>query len=136
MARLQDWQPRLMAAVREGARTPFAWGEHDCCMFAAACVDAMCGGDLKGAIRGLLSYTDEIGAYRAIVKAGGLDYLVTTFIGNPLPNPRYAQPGDVVLLVNEGRDVLGIVVGHAAIAAAPSGVVTLSLADVRAAWSI
>ena len=45
MIRKGDWEQALMRHVSACERTPFAYGEHDCTMFAAGAVLAMTGHD-------------------------------------------------------------------------------------------
>ena len=50
--RLHDWPERLSAAIAAAAGTPFDYGQHDCCLFAADCVLAVTGVDLAADWRG------------------------------------------------------------------------------------
>ena len=45
--RLPDWQPRLQALIQARLAAPFAWGEHDCCLFVCDAVQAITGQDLS-----------------------------------------------------------------------------------------
>lgn len=130
--RRADWQLRLAAFVQERASMPFEWGRNDCCLFAADAVQAMTGGDPAAPMRG---YSSALGAQRLIEEAGGLLELVSQYLGDPV-SPHMAGVGDVVLLVNEGRDLLGICNGTSAIGAGPQGMAVLGMESARAAWKV
>jgi hypothetical protein len=90
--RKQEW-PELLAAYVDASRsTPFAYGKHDCCLWAAGWIVEATGDDPEAIIDA----------------AGGLRGLVS------LPEratPRLAQRGDVVLAEHEGRQLFGVVIG-------------------------
>lgn len=93
--RRANW-PRLLAEALAAAKdTPFAWGSHDCALFAADVVLAITGADHGAVFRG--RYRTANGAARALKKQGfaGLpDYLDSIFTRRPVS---YARRGDVVL---------------------------------------
>lgn len=62
MTRCEDWHARLAAYVFDAGRTPFAYGSHDCALFAAGAVEAMTGTDLAAGWRGI--YRTLAGASR------------------------------------------------------------------------
>nr|WP_238149160.1 hypothetical protein [Arsenophonus endosymbiont of Aleurodicus floccissimus] len=62
--RRRDWATRLPNTLRAAMSRPFSWGEHDCCLFAADCVIAVCGFDLCLEIRG--RYRSKAGALRVL----------------------------------------------------------------------
>lgn len=45
MSRLKTWPSRFAALVDEARAKPFAWGSHDCCLWAASAVKAITGRD-------------------------------------------------------------------------------------------
>lgn len=45
MNRHPQWEERLIALVTKRMATPYAWGEHDCLLFAAEAVKALTGKD-------------------------------------------------------------------------------------------
>lgn len=127
-----DWQLRLAEFVEARASMPFEWGKNDCCLFAADAVQAMTGEDPAATLRG---YTSALAAHRLIDDAGGLGQLVSRFLGAPV-SPLMAGVGDVVLLENEGRDLLGICNGTSAIGAGEHGMAVLGMDVARAAWKV
>jgi hypothetical protein len=68
MTRLELWPSRLDAVIQAAATRPFAWGEHDCCTFAADCVEAVTGTRVWPADFG--TYTTSMGAQKAMFARG------------------------------------------------------------------
>ncbi|MNL18359.1 hypothetical protein D3C87_1395020 [compost metagenome] len=130
--RVADWQDRFSAYARERAALPFAWGSNDCCTFAAGAVEALTG---VNPMADVAPYDSEMAAARLILRAGDLRTLASQFLGAPVL-PLMAAIGDVVLLTNEGRELLGICNGVNALAPGPSGVVALEMTAATAAWKI
>lgn len=130
--RRADWQVRYAEFAKERASMPFEWGRNDCCLFAADAVLAMTDVDPAASLRG---YTTARAAQRLVDEAGGLQEFVSQFLGEPV-SPLMAAVGDVVLLANEGRDLLGICNGTNAIGAGAQGLAVLGMDSARAAWKI
>jgi len=123
---------RLAEFAQQRAPMPFAWGKNDCCLFAADAVLAMTGVDHAAQLRG---YSTALGAQRKIEVAGGLRDLVVQILGEPV-SPLMAAVGDVVLVENEGRELLAVCNGTSAIAPGPHGMVALDMAAALSAWKI
>lgn len=92
MARLHDWQERLSAVLGGAAARAFAYGEHDCCLHAADCIEAVTGDDVAAAWRG--QYSDE-GGGMVLAKARSLAQLAARFL--PPIDRAFARRGDVAL---------------------------------------
>ncbi|WP_157755053.1 DUF6950 family protein [Variovorax boronicumulans] len=127
-----DWQERFAAYVGDRMAMPFDWASNDCCTFAAGAVKAITGADLMADVP---AYDSALAAGRLIEDGGGLQALVTSMLGQPM-SPLMAAVGDVVLLTNEGRDLLGICNGVNAIAPGPVGLVALEMNAASVAWKI
>lgn len=93
--RLPDWQTRLGDLIGQRMRAPFAWGRHDCVMFAADAVLAVTGADLAQGLRGTYTTADEAAA--VLQQHGGLIELCIRRLGPVVP-VTLAQPGDVGLV--------------------------------------
>lgn len=130
--RRNDWQERFAAYLRARREMPFAWGTHDCCTFAAGAVEAISGRNPMAAIA---PYADERTAARMVRDAGGLTPLASSLLGDPV-TPLLAAVGDVVLLENGDRELLGICNGTTAIAAALDGMAAIEMTAALAAWKI
>jgi hypothetical protein len=131
--RRPDWERHLVAAIEN---TPgFAWGEADCCTFAARIVLAMTGQDLLAVFRG--RYQTARGALRFIRQGGGLELLISQRLGPPLPRVAQARRGDIVLARTlEGEPTVAICAGDKLAAQGMAGAVFLPLAAGVAAWSV
>jgi hypothetical protein len=130
--RLRDWQTRFSDFGKARASMPFVWGSNDCCSFAAAGVEAMTG---SNPMADVAPYDSEMGALRRIAEAGGLEALAIQHLGDPVA-PAFAGVGDVVLAVNEGREVLGICNGTSVIGPGAAGLLVLDMDTALAAWKI
>lgn len=89
---------------------PFAWGTADCLSWCADCALAMTGRDPAKDLRG--RYTNAFQARRVMVAEGwrSLGDLAKSFFAEI--NPAHARTGDWALVMNDGVETLGVVVGH------------------------
>lgn len=151
LTRFEDWPRRLDAAIQAAASRPFAWGQHDCCVWACDTVLDFTGCDLMAPLRG--RYGDARSAALAMRRyaGAGLEAVARRLAdGHWLEEvpPGFAQRGDVVLAqVNtpEGpnggerrADALGLVGinGRDALFAGGIGLVAMPLRHCRLAWRI
>lgn len=130
-ARVQDWQVRLHACVADRLNKPFTWGVQDCCMFAADCVEAVTGVDPAADLRG--SYADAAGAARVLEFFGGVVSLAVERLGGVV-RTELAQPGDVGLTMQDGRQTLAVCTGQHWHAPAALGLVALAPEQISRAW--
>ncbi|MBB3639790.1 DUF6950 family protein [Variovorax atrisoli] len=130
--RLPNWQERFSDFGKARASMPFAWGSNDCCTFAAAAVEAITG---KNPMSSVASYTTEIAAMRLVVAAAGLRALACEYLGSSV-SPLMAGVGDVVLVENEGREMLAVCNGANVMAPSKLGMVALDMSAAKAAWRI
>jgi hypothetical protein len=130
--RRSDWQQRFADFFAERRSMPFAWGSNDCCLFAADAVLAMTDVDHAQDLRG---YTSALQARRLIEDRGGLAQIATEALGPPVAVV-FAAVGDVVLMQNEGRDLLAICNGGVALAPGQNGIAVLGMDAALAAWKI
>jgi hypothetical protein len=108
VVRRWDWPERFAAFLEERRFTPFEWGVNDCALFCADGVLVQTGIDLA---EGKRTYSNERGAQRQIVRAGGMAGLASRLTPK---DPRLAQYGEVVIANCEGRETFGHVLrdGH------------------------
>ena len=133
MKRRHEWPELLADYIASRRASPFVWGTHDCCKFAAGAVEAITGENPMHDFH----YGNEIGALRLIAEAGSLDALVTGVLGEPLPSVAQVKRGDVVLADLGNGPTVGVCLGApAAYAAAAGGVLLLLAAGARMAWRI
>jgi hypothetical protein len=125
-----DWLDKMWETIEAHEGRAFAWGVDDCCLFAARVYDAM--HDTHHAEALAARYHDEASALEYIETQGGIGPAVCEYLGEM----RRTRPmrGDVVLVENAGREMLGICTGRAVAALGPDGPVTLPKASVMGVW--
>lgn len=133
MTRLPDWQDRLTALVAHAHRQPFAWGTHDCCLWAADAVLALTGRDPAADLRG--RYADATGAMRALRAMGGL-LGAGRRAGIALAGPGHARDGDVALVSDGRRPMLAVHAGAVWLVAATGGLHALPVSAARVTWGV
>jgi len=153
-SRLEGWEIRLDRYLRESAEKPFAWGEHDCCLFVCNAIREMTGKDPAAEFRG--RYKTRAGAYALLRRQTGpsgdgcvqptqkFDFVeAITVICEicgfpPVPVP-LAQRGDVVIFADsEGTPALGIVAldGRTVLGLAINGLRRLAIDSALQAWRV
>lgn len=133
VARLTDWETRLTALVAERLQMPFAWGAHDCVLFAADCIQAVTGVDPVADLRG--QWHDQSSAVRSIARLGGLQTAVTQRMGLPV-GALYAQRGDLVLHCRDGTEALAVCLGEHLAGPSESGLLFFGLENGVKAWRV
>lgn len=106
--RFSDWEDRLRTYLDRVRDDKFAWGTHDCALFAANCVRAQTGIDPAEAFRG--TYDSARGAAEALRQHGQGTLLktVTSWLGQP-SCPHHAKRGDIMM---RDRMTTGVCVGQ------------------------
>lgn len=132
--RLSDWPERLKATIAHFEGKPWAWGESDCAVFAAACVEAITGRNVLGTFRG--AYASRLTAAARLrgrgfrtVRAAAEHALIR--LGAQEIDPRFAQVGDVGVTAD---DVLAVRLALGFVARRPDG--SFGKANVVAAWAV
>lgn len=97
--RLLDWPERFAAYIAQHRSTPFAWGAHDCVLFAAGDVQA-----ITGQWPLSMQWPDAAAAARLLRRLGGLESAVDGVLPR-LSSPALAQRGDILMVegVQNGR---------------------------------
>lgn len=139
--RYSDWQTKLANYLRDLRDKPFAWGVHDCALFACNSVELITGRDPAAPFRGL--YNDKRSAYIALKKfaGGGLAETAEKIginMGFPENAPNFQQRGDVALCDNGGEDALGVIdlTGRYVMIAGEHGMVRKPLDCVKRSWRV
>lgn len=132
MTKLPDWEARLSALVSEAHHTPFAWGEHDCCLWVANCVLAQTGIDPAKGIRG--GYLGAREAVTMLETMGGLEG-VGNRLGMRIP-PLMAMHGDVGIVKGDDRDLMGLCNGDHWLVTGTNGLMSLPLDFALMAWRV
>jgi len=138
--RLPDWQLRFSAFAQDRASAPFRWGHNDCCRFSAAAVEALTGVNPMASFEPYGTKSKESRqalrrTLRQLDRAGGLQGIASHFLGAPVA-PLLAGVGDVVLVMNAGREMLGVCNGVNVLAPGEAGIVSLGMDAAIAAWKI
>lgn len=119
-----DWHNRLIAVIRAAEKRPFLWGEHDCCLFAADCAEAMTGDNFADGWRG--TYDSETGAKKALLRGGGsLEKVLAKYL-DEVP-VKMAQRGDIAVVENAGTRCAGVIYGGAVWVPGEAGLVCLRI---------
>lgn len=127
-----NWHQYLAQTLQAAMTRPFSWGEHDCCLFAADCVQAMTGTDPAAEFRG--TYRTAVGAKKAILaRAVSLTALIDEVL--PRVDARLVQRGDVVLFDGPQGETLGIVWHGAVWAVGARGAGPVE-AEIKLAWRV
>jgi hypothetical protein len=113
--RTQHWATREFHTFLRGRKdTPFAWGTHDCALFAADAIFAFTGVDIASEFRA--KYNDQAGSVAIAKQVTGLaDPTVADCAAHcaakhglkEIP-PLMAGRGDLVVLSDAGRVIAGI----------------------------
>lgn len=125
-----DWPERLANLIEARRTLAFAWGENDCAAFAAAAIDAVAGRAVD-----LPAHASEFEALRQIATHGSLVAATALVLGEPVA-PGLARRGDVVVVPNEGREVLAVCLGLTCAAPGPDGLTFVPAALAVACWRI
>lgn len=131
MTRREDWPELFVEYVGAREATPFAWGEHDCVLFAADWVKLATGTDPVAEFR---RYKSATGAARKIESVGGLLNGARRLL--PEIGIGLAARGDVALAVLEGRETLMLVEGVTIVGPGDLGLVRLPRAFMSYAFKV
>jgi len=136
--RYSDWPTRLQAELDAAETRRFEYGYHDCCVFAARCIQAMTGVNLAFRWQGCYHALEDVD--HVLKDCGGLIGLVEMIaaeVGMEEVPPAFAQRGDLALIVTESGPALAICVGAELIAArAPAGLASVPAGAAQRAWRI
>lgn len=136
IARFENWPSRLFGLIESRRKTPFQWGDHDCCLFACDAVKAMTGTDPAKPFRG---YSGEDEAKKLIAAYGTLEDLISARcreMGFSEIAPAMSQRGDLALFDNKGNPALGLCVGGEVVFPGKIGLAALPLSVCRRAWRV
>lgn len=131
--RRNNWAALFNDFIESRRALPFAWGKHDCCMFAAAGVRVVRGLDLA---RGFRGYRTARGAAKKLKPYGGDAANLPTALGLPAIPVTLASRADVVCHPFAGQNALGLCCGPVSAFAGPDGLVFVETLACTAAWRI
>ena len=133
LTRRENWATLLYQAIEDRTDSRFVWGEFDCCLFAAECVEAITGVNVMPDVK----YKNQKEAVEVIQSNGGLSAMVTSILG-PSRFPLMASRGDVVMRHDDATDMmsLGVCVGSLVAFPAMRGVSYVNLSDCICSWKV
>jgi len=126
--RREDWQERLHEYVESMRDVPFDWAANDCARFTAGAVEAVTGTKFWDA-----PYTTAAEAARYMENHDPREVLDALFDRVPAAQ---ARRGDVVLVRNDDRDVLGVCTGQWSASPGPDGIVLHPTLGATLAWRV
>ncbi|KQV31153.1 hypothetical protein [Rhizobium sp. Root1204] len=135
--RLPDWHSRLSDYIDAVRQTPFAYGSHDCALFAAGAVEAITGVDPSLELRG--KYKTLMGGLRQLKKLGFADHGEFAASLFEEVHPSHAQIGDIASIdLGGGAIALGVVQGSRIFVLRPDvqGMATVDLLTASKAFRV
>lgn len=124
-----DWPQRLADYIEQRRAQPFAWGAQDCCTFAGDAVLHLTGADPMADLR----HVKTAAAATRLLKRHPLPALVAERMGAMQP-ATLAHRGDVVLIEQEARQLLGVCLGSHWAAPGDAGLVFGPMDAALGAW--
>lgn len=127
---------RLRPVIDRHRAVKFEWGENDCVLFTARCLEAIHNDQFERFVRERYPYHGPLSAHRIVKHDGGLEALVNRVLGlTPRPWGQL-RVGDVVLGRAIDRDVLllGVQYNHHFLTMGPEGVVGLPMDFAVKGW--
>jgi hypothetical protein len=125
-------------------KTPFEWGQWDCCLFAASAIQSFTGVDIAAPyFRG--HYNDQASAMALIhtvtggsTVADAAAYCAAQHGLVQNTHPLLAQRGDLVVINNKGNTIAGVVHlnGKDVISVSQAGLVRLPIRSVVQSWRV
>ena len=132
--RVKNWPSVLARFIESRRNMPFAWGTHDCAMFAADAIRAITGVDHAAIFRGLYDTREQ--AEAIVAQYGGLRPFVNYFLG-PEIDPKLARRGDVALIKDGGgQELLAVCLGASFAASGESGLKFFKIKNAISAWRV
>ena len=145
LRRLPNWPSLLDAYIDSQRQTPFEWGVHDCCLFAANCIQAITGIDVAPKWRKAYQSKDAAIHLANIFSQGGIKQVIKDIaeVHHCVSiAPMLAQRGDIIMFPGEHVGVtLGVVLDQRLVAPGTKGLEFLPIAKVwhpstTKAWKI
>ena len=120
ITRLHDWRPRLVAYLAGITAQPFAYGSHDCALFAAGAVEAITGRDLSAPYKG--QYRSLEGGLKLLSASGLGDHVAVLRATFAEIAPAFAAVGDIAVIGEVGTPALGVFEGEHIVVLRPEGI--------------
>ncbi len=132
--RLQNWPSLISAEIKKLQKTPFVWGEKDCCLAVGDIMQTYTGTDYAAEFRG--KYKTALGSARALKRYGKGSIRDTMDAKLPSIPVEEACRGDVGLVKTDAGESLAIIFSQQAWAMAEHGMEALPMTDLVCAWRV
>lgn len=129
--RKENWPNLLTEYIYQKRNEPFEWAKNDCWKFSTGAVKEISDKDFTG----VYEYETARRAAELMQENGGMMAIADKHFGND-KSIMLAQRGDVVCLINAGRELLGVCLGEMSAFVAESGIILKPTLDCEKAWSI
>jgi hypothetical protein len=123
----------MYAMFEEQLHAPFDWSTHNCGMFVVRVTDAMTDNARSYLVREHIH--DEASAKAMIESCGGLEGVVTRFMGEPEPIGTRPRRGDVVLFDGGDGESVGIV-DRQIVSVGEGGLRRVPLKEAKRVWRV
>lgn len=117
------------AYIADRQAMPFAWGTHDCVIFAAGAIHALTGND---PLAGIVAWDSERSALQRLAEFGGLVPAVSSVL-RPIA-PAHAHRGDIAAVDGPGGQFLMVVEGMTLVGPGQAGLDRLPREHMVLAW--
>jgi hypothetical protein len=132
--RHQDWFEKLCGRILAKKDARFLWGSHDCCTFAAECIDAMTGSQHRMALAE--RYQDWATASGYLRDSGGLVAAISQHLGRPVRWRWFGRTGDCVVFLHKRAPTCGVLLGPLIVVPAADGLAFLPRWRILARWKV
>lgn len=129
-----NWVQLIAKEIETKRNTPFVWGDSDCCLTVADIIKAYTGEDLAEEFRG--RYTTAIGSARALKRYGQGSISATLDTKLTSIPPSEAGRGDVVVILGEHGESLGILFNTRVWAMTDKGLSDFPTSAIIKAWRV
>lgn len=102
MVRYEDWPLRLSNFLYENRNAQFIWGENDCILFGAKCIEALTGVNFYNEY---LGYTTREEAEEIVKNHKGIHNIVKKHLGEPRKYVMKACRGDLAMVRTPERTI-------------------------------
>lgn len=137
LKRHENWPLLLSRFIADRIALPFAWGQNDCLLFCADCVNALTGVDFTHPFRERVYSTEEQAKELITEFSGGsMTDLVTQYLGDPRPYPLKNRRGDIVVADIAGVPAAGVIddTGRRVAFLTHKGIIYLPIRETMLVW--
>lgn len=134
MKKQPGWEQALQDEFFLARNRQFEWGYNDCALFCARCVERTTGSRVVSRIKKQFVWTNKSQGLKLLAKNDFRD-MVSEILGPSVP-ANLCKAGDVMLVHNDGQEVLGMHEGHFVVGVSEYGIDKIPLENAICGWSI